>query len=286
MARLALVGVLLAAGACSPVPPAVPAEDISLMSFNIRTSSADDGANSWDRRASQVAALIASQAPDIVGLQEAQTDQVSYLAERLPAYRFVGRSRDSDPGAGEAVPLFFHAGRWALDPAEHGTFWLSDTPAVPGSRTWGNHFPRIVSWARLVHRPTGRALYVYNLHLDHESENARLESATLVNERVAARAHQDPVVVMGDFNAEPHSDVLRSFVGGELELRDSYTDTSEPDATFHGFTGERSGRRIDFILVSSEITVPDAAVLHDEVGGAYPSDHFPVIATIRFPRAL
>lgn len=252
------------------------------MSFNIRTSSADDGANAWDRRAAQVAALIESQAPDILGLQEAEPEQVAYLAKRLPAYRFIGRSRDADPGAGEAIPLFFHAGRWALDPAEHGTFWLSDTPDVPASKTWGNYFPRIATWARFVHRPTGRALYVYNLHLDHESANARQRSAELVLERIAARTHSDPVVVMGDFNAEPASDVLQRFIGGEPGLRDAYTDTGDADGTFHGFTGDRNGRRIDYILASPGPVFTDAAILRDaHPPGAYPSDHFPVIATMR-----
>ncbi len=275
-------GAIAVLHACGAVAPGDAGRVATLMSFNIRTSSAVDGANDWNRRADHVATLIATQEPDIVGLQEAQPDQVAFLAERLPAYRHLGRSRDAEPGAGEAIPLFFHAGRWALDESEHGTFWLSDRPAVPASKNWGNHFPRIVTWARLVHRRTGRALYVYNLHIDHESENARLKSADLVIERVAARAHPDPVVVLGDFNAEPQSEVLRTFMNGDFELRDSYADTGNGDGTFHAFTGERSGRRIDFILVSPEIAVLDADILHDEAAGAYPSDHFPVTSTIRF----
>ncbi len=274
---------LIALGACAPVPSGDAGTVATLMSFNIRTSSADDGENSWGFRAEPAARLVTSREPDIIGLQEAQPDQVAFFAERLPAYRYIGRSRDAAPGAGEAIPLFFHTGRWALDEREHGTFWLSDTPDVPGSKSWGNNLPRIVTWARLVHRQSGRALYVYNLHLDHESENARIRSAELVRRRVATRGYPDPVVVMGDFNAEPGSAVLQALLeGSEPGLRDSYAPGGSGDGTFHAFSGERDGPRIDFILVSAQVEVLDASILHDDENGAYPSDHFAVLASVGF----
>ena len=282
LARLALIGALLGFGACSPLPPGDAAHDVTLMSFNIRTSSADDGANAWNHRAAHATALIASQAPDILGLQEAQSDQVEFLRERLPAYRFIARSREADASVGEAVPLLFHSERWALDPAEHGTFWLSDTPDLPASKSWGNNFPRIVTWARLVHRQSGRGLYVYNLHLDHESENARARSAELVLRRVTSRRYPDPVVVLGDFNAEPGSAVLRTLQSGEPRLRDSYTPKGSGDGTFHAFSGDRDGPRIDYILVAAHLEVLHASIVHDVAGGRYPSDHFPVQASVRF----
>jgi endonuclease/exonuclease/phosphatase family metal-dependent hydrolase len=284
LAHMAFIA-LLALGACAPLPSgdAGTAAVATLMSFNIRTSGADDGENGWAYRAEGVARLVASRDPDIIGFQEAQPDQVAFLAERLPAYAYIARSRDADPGAGEAIPLFFHAGRWALDAEEHGTFWLSDTPELPASKSWGNNFPRIVTWARLVHRQSGRALYVYNLHLDHESGNARARSAELVLRRVTSRHHADPVVVLGDFNAEPGSAVLQTLEGGEPGLRDSYTPKGSGDGTFHAFSGERNGPRIDYILVAANLEVLDACVIHEMAGGgAYPSDHFPVQALLRF----
>jgi endonuclease/exonuclease/phosphatase family metal-dependent hydrolase len=180
----------------------------------------------------------------------------------------------------------FHAGRWALDAEEHGTFWLSDTPNRPASRSWGNNFPRIVTWARLVHRQSGRALYVYNLHLDHESENARTRSAELVLRRVNSRRHADPVVVLGDFNAEPGSAVLQILSqvpkGGKPGLRDSYNPKGSGDGTFHAFSGDREGPRIDYILVAAKLDVLDASIIHDMAGDGYPSDHFPVQVSVRF----
>ena len=228
-ALLALIALSAAALVACAAPPAadttaqIPA---TFMSFNIRTSSADDGDNAWPLRRALAAQVAGSQGPDVLGLQEAQPDQVAFLAEQLPAYRFLGRGREADAGAGEAVPLLYHAGRWALDETEHGTFWLSDTPDMPGSRSWGNFFPRIVTWARLVHHESGKALYVYNAHFDHESENARVQSSELLRRRIAARRHSDPVVVMGDFNAEPASAVLRTLIGSDGSLVDTYAVTS------------------------------------------------------------
>lgn len=272
--------------ACASTPATHTGEaPTALMSFNVRTSSADDGENAWPLRREQAARTVISREPDFVGLQEVQPDQLLFFAAALYGYRHVGRSREAERGSGEAVPLFYHAGRWAIDESETGTFWLSDTPDVPGSRSWGNYFPRIVTWARLVHRETGRAFYVYNLHLDHESENARARSSELLRRRIGERRHDDPVIVMGDFNAEPSSAVLQALTG-DGALVDTFAaaaaNAGGATGTFHEFTGARDGRRIDFILVSSDIQVQDAAILHDEDDGRYPSDHFPVTATIGF----
>ena len=283
LAMIALAATTLAACATPPAADSAAPIPATFMSFNIRTSSADDGENAWPLRRVLAAQVVRSQGPDVLGLQEAQPDQVAFLAEQLPTYRHLGRSREADAGAGEAVPLFYHAGRWALDAAEHGTFWLSDTPDVPGSRSWGNFFPRIVTWARLVHRESGKALYVYNAHFDHESETARVRSSELLRLRIAARRHADPVVVMGDFNAQPASAVVQALIGTDGSLVDTYAANAAGAAgTFHEFTGVRDGRRIDFILVSPALEVRDAGILYDEDGGRYPSDHFPVTATVRY----
>ena len=286
LALIALSAAALVACAASPAADTTAQIPATFMTFNIRTSSADDGDNAWPLRRALAAQVARSQGPDVLGLQEAQPDQVAFLAEQLPAYRFLGRSREADAGAGEAVPLFYHAGRWALDETEHGTFWLSDTPDVPGSRSWGNFFPRIVTWARLVHRESGKALYVYNAHFDHESENARVQSSELLRRRIAARRHTDPVVVMGDFNAEPASAVLRTLIGSDGSLVDTYAakaaNAAGASGTFHEFTGVRDGRQIDFILMSPQFEVRDARILYDEDDGHYPSDHFPVTATVGY----
>ena len=292
VAQLAAVLAVLAAviaGACAS-PQTDTRADISvrLMAFNIRTASAQDGADAWPQRARFVAATIRDDDPDVIGLQEAEPEQIAYLAANLKDYAYLGRSREANPEAGEAVPLFYKAEHWQPDAAESGTFWLSDSPDVPGSRTWGNTIPRIATWARLVHRDSGRAIYVYNLHLDHQSDPARRHSAKLVVGHAGRRLHDDPVVVLGDFNALPGSAVVKSLTGAPLELQDSLLAAGGDGAagTFHAFKGIAGERRIDFILVSPELRVLDADIVrHYESGPSgerYPSDHFPVTATVAF----
>jgi endonuclease/exonuclease/phosphatase family metal-dependent hydrolase len=257
----------------------------TLMSFNIRTSSANDGDNSWTRRAPLVLEVIRSNRPDVLGVQEAETGQVAFLRAGLPGYAVVTRSREPEASTGEAVPIFFDAARWQLASKDSGTFWLSDTPDVPGSRSWGNNLPRIVTWVRLVNRETGKGLYVFNLHLDHESEVSRQKSAELVASAVRQRQHPDPVVVLGDFNAEPGSVVVATLRDGAPGLADSFVHSSsgaDPKGTFHDFNGNRSGPRIDYILTSADLAVLEAEIVHTAADGFYPSDHFPVRARVEF----
>lgn len=255
------------------------------MSFNIRTSSANDGDNDWTRRAPLVLEVIRSARPDVLGVQEAEPGQVAFLRAGLPGYAVVARSREPEASTGEAVPIFFDTERWQLSGKNSGTFWLSDTPDVPGSRSWGNNLPRIATWVWLVNRETGKGLYVFNLHLDHESEVSRQKSAELVASVVRQRQHADPVVVLGDFNAEPGSAVVAALRDGEPALADSFDFGNvgvDRNGTIHDFNGTRSGPRIDYILTSADLAVLEAEIVYTAEDGFYPSDHFPVTARIEF----
>lgn len=283
-----VVGLCLAAG-----PDLVAAEplELKLLTFNLRTSTGNDGPDDWLHRRAEVAAVLRGMANDFLGMQEAQPEQVAYLREQLPEYRCLARSRRADPTVDEAVPLWYRQERWQLDAEEQGTFWLSDTPEEPGSTTWGNELPRIVTWGRLVEKSSGRGVYVFNTHLDHRSEPARAQSAVLLAQRIAARRHAEPVVVMGDFNAKESDPALQYLTGktGESPLalldtfRARYPDVKEAIGTFHKFTGTRSQNKIDYILALGPVEVVATEILHTTMAnGRYLSDHFPVSAQLRF----
>ena len=152
LAWVAATAACIIAGAWVVGGPRAPAGEveqglrIKAMTFNIRLSRAHDGANAWPHRRELVVEVIRGFAGDFVGLQEAWPEQIAYLAQSLPQYRYIGRSRERDGVEGEAIPLFYRHERWSLDPHEQGTFWLSDTPEVPGSTSWGNQIPRVVTW--------------------------------------------------------------------------------------------------------------------------------------------
>ncbi len=285
--RMALVPYVLAAAATSAqgvVPPAAgPAEPLAVMTFNIRYGTAQDGENRWNARRELLIDVIREQAPDVLGLQEALDYQVDEVAAALPAYAVVGVGRDDGRRAGEYAAILFRKER--LRVAESGTFWFSDTPEVPGSRSWGNNITRICTWARFVDRD-GRAFWHFNVHLDHQSQPSRERSAQLLRQRIDARAvPAEPVVVTGDFNVgetNPALETLRA-----AGLLDTYR-VLHPDerrvGTFTGFKiGNDAGDKIDYVIVQAGTTVLTADIIRTARDGRYPSDHFPVVARIVLP---
>jgi endonuclease/exonuclease/phosphatase family metal-dependent hydrolase len=254
---------------------------LRVVSLNIRNGRACDGVNSWPFRRGWVPDYIRGLDADVVGLQEAYASQVVAVQRALSGYACVGVGRDNGKRAGEFCPIYVRSARFRV--LEHGTFWLSDTPDVPGSRTWGNTLPRICTWA-LLDAIGGARFRVCNLHLDHASPHARMLSVGLLRERVAEWAGISPVVVMGDFNAGERDPAMSALLGGEAGLRDTFR-AVHPDAadvgTFHGWKGARDGAKIDYILATPDVTVLDAAIEHDTVRGRLPSDHWPVTALIR-----
>ena len=258
---------------------------VEVLSFNIRYGTARDGSNHWDRRRESVIRLLRDQNSDVVGLQEALRFQIDVILAAMPEYGDVGVGRDDGRTQGEYCGILYRRSRFAV--ADSGTFWLSDTPEVPGSITWGNACTRICTWARLVDKASGRGIYVYNLHLDHVSQPSREKSAVLLGKRIQKRAFPDPFVVLGDFNVgedNPAIEHLKDAKG--LALRDSFR-VLHPDAekvgTFNGFKGRRKGDKIDYVLVSLAVQVKEADIVLTSYGGRWPSDHFPVRALLRFP---
>lgn len=294
MLRLLLL-IVLSTAAANPLATATPLE---VMAFNIRYGTANDGANRWERRRDLVIGVLEDHAPHVVGLQEALRFQLDEIAAACSRYGEIGVGRSDGREAGEYAAILYDRER--LAPLASGTFWLSETPQVPGSMSWGNRITRICTWAHLADRETGARFYLYNIHFDHQSAASRAHSAELVAARIASRAHADPIILMGDFNAGESSAPIR-FLRGEAEravqddartsppalrlrdtLRTVHPDVTD-DGTFGAWTGRRDGERIDWIFVSESFTVQDAAIVHDNAEGRYPSDHFPVRATLTLP---
>ena len=268
--------------------------DTTVMSFNIRYAGANDGENSWDNRRYLVRRAIRDFKPAIFGIQECEWAQGIELNEAFYGYRITGVGRDDGVQAGEMCLIFTRHDRYHL--LDQGNFWLSETPETPGSKGWDAACPRIVTWAKLRDRwcyPD--TLFVFNTHLDHMGEEARHEGSKLLQSRMSEIAGNHEVILMGDFNAPAVSDsppyrvLAEEGYMADLALRDSWFFASQEhrqqDAgTFHGFTGETSRGRIDWILSTSGFNGVDAGIHRIQLNGLYPSDHFPVWATYRLER--
>lgn len=285
---------------CSRAQPAAP---ISVMSFNVRYGTANDADDSWPNRAALVADVIRANDPDILGVQEALRFQLDALGTALPDYAEAGVGRDDGREAGEYAAILYRRARFALE--QSGTFWFSDTPDVPGSVGWGNRVTRICTWVRLAERASGRSFYVYNVHLDHESQVSRERAAEALVVQLVSDSDGMPAMVLGDFNAGEDNPAMLYLTGARPRalgdslipalptpppfpgLVDTFREihpTETDVGTFNAFRGARSGPKIDWILVTDAWQVLDAEIVRTSRNGRYPSDHFPVTARVQLRR--
>ncbi|MGD7651754.1 MAG: endonuclease/exonuclease/phosphatase family protein [Verrucomicrobiales bacterium] len=290
---VAAAGLVVSLGSCGrredPPKAVAVAEDgrmeLKLMTFNLRyENSGDSGRRAWRERVMQVVRVVMDERPDVLGVQEGLHGQVADLRASLPGYGFYGVGRDDGKRRGEYAALFFRKDRFEVDGEQCGTLWLSATPELAGSATWGNELPRVATWVRLVDRSNGRGLTVFNTHWDHRHQGSREKAAGLLRERIAALG-DGPVVVMGDFNATGRNPALgRLTDGGALVETFQALRPDEADrTTLHFWKGSRSGRlKVDHILVSAGAEVVEAAIRDGDV--PLVSDHFPVTARVIFPK--
>lgn len=306
-------------------------EPIRVGTYNIRFSLGDrqGSENAWENRRADLVALVQKMDLDVFGLQEVCPDQAQYLREKLPAYAFVGDHREVDRKSGEASSVAYRKERFEAE--KSGTFWLSETPEVPASRSWGTACPRVCSYLVLRDRRTGQRFCFANTHTDHVSELAREKGMHLIVERMREFGQGVPIVFTGDHNNTEVEKPARS-VGTLLRnaLYVSETAPRGPWRTWNGwrwkerevvtaealalpmdvrnipnnemakaaqavadgtaspaqsFYGRCSGPRIDYIWVSGGVRVLDYETVDAARPGKnlYPSDHFPVVATVLLP---
>ena len=258
----------------------LPQEPLTVMSFNIRYGTAKDGEHDWTARRHMLFDVLREQDADLIGLQEALDFQIDEIIAAAPSYAVVGVGRDDGRAKGEFTAILYRKNR--LRVAEAGTFWFSDTPEVPGSRSWGNTITRICTWARFVDRD-GRGFFLYNVHLDHQSQPSRERSTGLLRERIDSRSVlSEPVVVTGDFNAGEDNPALATLVGPFVDTFRVVHPDEQTVGTFTGFNfGRITGDTIDYVLVQPGTEVMRAEIVRFSRNERYPSDHFPVVARVR-----
>lgn len=262
---------------------------VNVLSFNIRYGTANDREDAWPKRREQVFEVIRKSKADFCGLQEALRFQLDEIRAAVEGYEELGVGRDDGKKRGEYSAILYRRDRWRL---QHGeTLWLSESPATPGSTSWGNQLPRVVTWGRFVERTTGRVVCVFNTHFDHQSAASRLRSAEFLAALLAREAGGVPLVLTGDFNAgELSPPILRLKQTGqasEVPLRDTFR-VLHPDAqqvgTFHGFRGGTAGEKIDYVFCNASARVKSAEILRQHRDGRYPSDHYPISAELEFSK--
>lgn len=255
------------------------------MSFNIRMNTASDSLNAWPYRKDMVASEVLFHEVNILGVQEALHVQMKDLQQRLPGFRSVGGGRDDGKEKGEYSAIFYDTTR--LQVLDSKMFWLSETPEIPGSKSWDAAITRIVTWAKFRDRKTKKIFFAFNTHFDHIGQVARRESAHLLLKRAKEIAGSFPFVCTGDFNAKPSDEPIRVITDNADPLH--FTDSKElsqtphygPGGTFNAFKSkEINDQPIDYVFVSGKWKVLRHATISQSWDGRFASDHFAVLARL------
>ena len=255
---------------------------LCVMTYNLRYASSTPP-NAWSQRRPLVAECIRQVNPDVIGTQEGLYAQLKDVATDLPAYDWIGLGREGGSKS-EFMAIFYRKSR--LEPLAYDHFWLSDTPEVVGSSTWGNANRRMVTWVKFRDLKTGKQFYHVNTHLDHEVQVARERGAALLRTRVEKFGNSLPVILTGDFNCATNNKAYQTLVADGF-----FTDTwmvakerrGEGLGTFNGFKEiPKNDIRIDWILGRGKVEVTATEIVTYTKDGMFPSDHFPLVSWVRF----
>ena len=258
--------------------------EISVISYNIRLGSANDGTNSWAFRYPATAMMLQDQHPDIFGVQEALPEQVNYILSCFDgrrgniSYKSVGVGRDDGKKKGEHMSIFYDSRKIKL--LKWGTYWLSETPEKP-SRGWDAACYRTATWALMKDKESGKLFYYVNTHLDHKGKEARVKGLALIVERIASMNPENyPMILTGDFNVGPDNPCLKSLEGKMLSARESAA-SSDSKPSFNGWGKKYTV--LDYIYYSgfsecSEFLTVDKPYMDRK----FISDHYPIKAVLKF----
>jgi endonuclease/exonuclease/phosphatase family metal-dependent hydrolase len=263
-----------------------PALAVRVMSFNLRyINPGDQGERTWLARRDQASQVIREDKADVIGLQEAFRSMLDDISVRVPGYQEIGVGREDGKTVGEYAAILVKKDRFNV--LDSGTFWLSDTPSVPNSMTWKNRVTRVCSWAKLEDRATKRMLCFFNTHLDHESQEAREKGVAMILEHIAALPPETPVIITGDFNAAEDNPAISNIKISPRRMVDTWRELNltvpmNESGTMSMFTGVRDTAKIDYIFVPAGTRIVDSEIIRRNRDGVYPSDHYPVRASVEF----
>jgi Metal-dependent hydrolase len=254
---------------------------IKVVTYNIRYDTTEDGKNAFaGNRAQFVKQWLSKFDADLFGFQEVLPHVKEWLVQNMPDFQIVGSGRNAD-FKGECTCIAFKKSTFDLFSLE--TFWLSDTPTIPGSRfpTDQSLCPRVCTCATLIHKQSGKVFYHYNTHLDNSGELARCCGASMIVQKIDRdkKVFDGKYILTGDFNAFPDSAVLQTFLAYDKE---NVTDTTcLVDHTFHDYERQPNYPRIDYIITDGKTDPKKTFVIKDHTeDGIYLSDHYPVCAFV------
>lgn len=258
----------------------INAQQIKIITYNIRYNNTADGINSWPLRKAKVDTLLKQYPSNIWCFQEVLNNQLVDLKTMLPNYSYIGVGRDDGKENGEYSPIFYSDSLYVL--VKSGTFWLSPTPSVIGSKGWDAAITRICTWVQLKDKQTDKLFFVFNTHFDHQGELARNESAKLILNKTNELGANFPILIVGDFNSEPNSNAYKTIINNKSNpFYDSHQNQKD-NCTFTGFKVNAGiCKHIDFIFFNKHFKLRKYFIISQNDGLNYPSDHLPVLSLFK-----
>ena len=256
---------------------AMNAQDLKVMSYNIRQSGAKDGTNSWMYRFAATGEMIKDQMPDVFGVQEATYDQMYFIEQNFKEYKYVGGGREDGKKKGEHMAIFYLKEEGEL--LDGGTFWLSETPDKP-SKGWDAACFRSCTWTKLKMKSNGQIFAYLNTHLDHVGNVARKEGLALIMKRAQEIVTDDmPIILTADFNAVTSNPIFEPLNGVMKDAREVAPETDRR-ATLNCYQPENEDKEewiIDHIFFRGAEAKSFKVLRDKNYGAPYISDHYPVV---------
>jgi endonuclease/exonuclease/phosphatase family metal-dependent hydrolase len=223
-------------------------QSIDIMTYNIRYDNTGDGINQWGSRKEKVYSLIRKHDPEIFGVQEALHHQLQDLKTNLNGYDYIGVGRDDGKEKGEYSAIFYKKDRFKIK--DSNTFWLSETPSVPGSKNWDAAITRVATWAVFSDKENKKDFMMINTHFDHIGKEARAKSAELLVAQADKLAKSTPLIITGDFNCTRDDKPYQVIISQKMiPLSDPAPDN--PPGTFCNFqVNSIECRPIDYVFTS------------------------------------
>jgi endonuclease/exonuclease/phosphatase family metal-dependent hydrolase len=256
--------------------------NLCLISSNIRFDNPADGQNAWANRRNILADTLLAHSPDIIATQEGRYHQLEDFKELLKDYLIIDEHRSWIKE--RMYPTLFIK-RDVFEVLRSEDLWLSETPQLAGSRSFDSAFPRLMTWMKVQPKNSHVNFLVVNTHLDHVKSETRLGQINVLKNEV--KKILDPsssLIIMGDFNDSPDSEVRKSLLEGFPTLQDAWKLFNATEETsHHAFNGIcENGSRIDWVMLDQKVKVESCILDKKTSNGHYPSDHFPVICHIKF----
>ncbi len=252
--------------------------ELKLITSNIRFSNPSDGHHDWSFRLPLLVEIYQKFGPDILATQEGRIDQLKELDEKLPNLILIESHRN---WIDERMYPCLFINPQTISFERSGDIWLSETPQIAGSKSFDSAFPRLCTWMEMTLISSGKQFMVVNTHLDHILSSTRVkQTEVLINE--IKKINKRELIILGDFNESPKTTIQSDLIDA-FKLKDPWTEKNYAEETsHHSFEGLEAvtGERIDWILIPEKFECTMLVMDKQSVEGVYPSDHYPILATV------